>query len=44
MFQDRSTGKGIGPENERGGIYYLDDRVTHMGLVASQSDPILLWH
>ena len=44
MFQDLSTGKGIGLGNERGGIYYLDDRMTLTGLVAGHPDLILLWH
>jgi len=44
VFQDMSTGKRIGSGHERGGIYYLDDRVTPTGLVAGQPDPILLWH
>jgi len=36
--------KGIGLGNERGGIYYLDDRMTLTGLVAGHPDLILLWH
>ena len=40
MFQDLSTGKGIGLGHERGGIYYLDDRMTPTGLVVRQSDLI----
>ena len=44
MFQDLSTGKKIGSGHQRGGIYYLDDRVTHTGLVAGQPYPVLLWH
>ena len=44
MFQDLSTGKRIGSGHERGGIYYLDDRVTPTDLVAGQPDPVLLWH
>jgi len=44
VFQDLSTGKRIGSGHEREGIYYLDDRVTSMGLVAGQSDLVLLWH
>ena len=44
MFQDKSTGKRIGSGHERGGIYYLNDRVTPTGLVAGQPDPVLLWH
>ena len=43
MFQDLSTGKRIGSGHEQEGIYYLDDRVTPTGLVADQSDPMLLW-
>ena len=39
-----STGKMIGSGHEREGIYYLEDRVTPTGLVAGQSDPVLLWH
>jgi len=38
VFQDLSTGKRIGSRHERGGIYYLDDRVTPTGLVAGQPD------
>ena len=44
VFQDLSTGKKIGLGHERGGIYYLDDRVTPIGLVAYKPGPILLWH
>jgi len=44
MFQDLSTGIRIGSGHKRGGIYYLDDRVTHTGLVAGQPDPVLFWH
>jgi len=44
VFQDLSTGKGIGSGHERGDIYYLDDRVTPTGLVAGQPDLVLLWH
>ena len=45
MFQDLSTGKGIGSEYEREGIYYLDNQVTPTSLVAGQQpDPVLLWH
>ena len=29
---------------ERGGMYYLDNRVTPTSMVADQSDLILLWH
>jgi len=38
------TGKRIGLGHEWRGIYYLDDRMTLTGLVASQPDQILLWH
>jgi len=34
----------IGSGHERGDIYYLDDRVTPMGLVAGQPHPVLLWY
>ena len=44
MFQDPSTGKGIGLGHELGDIYYLDDRMGPAGLVAGQHDPDLLWH
>ena len=44
VFQYLSTGKRIGSGNERGGICYLDDRVTPTGLVVGEPDPILLWH
>jgi len=44
VFQDLSTEKRIGSEHERGGIYYLDDRVTPTGLVAGQPDLVLFWH
>ena len=30
--------------HEKGGMYYLDDRVSPTSLVAGQHDPILLWH
>jgi len=43
MFQDLSTGKRIDLGHERGGIYYLDDRVTPTGLVSDQPDTVLLW-
>ena len=43
VYQDLSTGKGIGSGHQRG-KYYLDDRVTPTGLVAGQPDPVLLWH
>ena len=42
VFQDLSTGKRIGSRHERGGMYYLDDRVSPTSLVADQPDPILL--
>ena len=44
MFQDLLTRKRIGSGHERGGIYYLDDRVTFTGLVAGQPDLVLLWY
>ena len=44
VFQDLSTGKGIGSGHKRGGIYYLDDRVTPTGFVIDQHDLVLLWH
>ena len=44
MFQDLLTGKRIDSGHERGGIYYLNDRVTPTSLVAGQPDPVLLWH
>ena len=44
MFQDLSIGKRIGSGHERGGIYYLDDRVTPTGLVAGHPNPVILWH
>jgi len=44
VFQDLLTGKRIGSGHERGGIYYLDDRVTPTGLIAGQPDLVLLWH
>ena len=39
-----STRKGIDSGHERGGIYYLDDRVTPTGLLGGQPDLVLLWH
>ena len=39
VFQYLSNGKRIGSGHERGGIYYLDDRVTPTGLVADKPDP-----
>ena len=44
VFQDLFTGKMIGLGHERGGIYYLNDRVTPSGFVADQPDPVLRWH
>jgi len=41
VFQDLSTEKGIGSAHEREDIYYLDDRVIPMGLIAGQPNPIL---
>ena len=38
-----STRRRIGSRHERGGMYYLDDQVTHAGLVANQPDLVLLW-
>ena len=44
IFQYMSTGRRISSGHERGGMYYLDDRVTPTVLVAGQPDTILLWH
>ena len=44
VFQDLSTGRRIDSGRERGGMPYLDDKVTPTGLLADQPDPVLLWH
>jgi len=44
VFQDLSTGRRIGSGHERGGMYYLDDRVTPNGLLAGQHDTAVLLH
>jgi len=38
------TEKRIDLGHERGGMYYLDDKVSLTGLIADQPDPILPWH
>jgi len=42
VFEDLSTGKRIGSEHKREGIYCLDDRVTPTGLVTGQPGPVVL--
>ena len=44
MFQDLTTRRMIGSGRERGDMYYLDDSVSPISLVADQPDPTLLWH
>jgi len=43
IFQDMTTGRRIGSSHEREGMYYLDNKVSSVGLIANQSDSILLW-
>ena len=38
------TGKRIHSGHERGGMYYLNDKVSPTDLFADEHDPILLWH
>ena len=44
VFQYLLTGRRIGSGYEKGGMYYLEDRVTPTGLVVGQPDLVLLWH
>ena len=43
-LKTRRLKRGLVEGHERGGIYYMDNRVTSTGLVAGKFDPVLLWH